>query len=249
MMVGIIGAMNCEVDQVIEKMNIINTSDIAMMKFYMGTLKGVNIVVVCCGIGKVNAAIGTQLLIDRFNVSYIINTGVAGAISEELDIGDVVISNDVTYHDFDPLQLVRSYPWMPDIFIKADDELIKISQKACESIPIIKKVYVGRIVSGDKFLSDSEEKKVICSRLSAHCIEMEGASVAHVCYVNMVPFIIIRSISDKADDSASISFREFLKTVSEQSNHIICNIIGELKDFMTQITEVNISDVCWGSKK
>lgn len=225
MIVGIIGAMECEISKIKEQINEINVSEIAMMKFYSGILYNVKIVVVCCGIGKVNSAIGTQLLIDKFNVDFIINIGVAGALSEELGIGDVVISSEVSYHDFNPMQLVKSYPWMPDIFIKADEKLINLSQMACEHISLIKRTHIGRIISGDRFISNTDEKKQLYLKLSALCVECEGASVAHVCYVNKMPFVIIRSISDKANEAASISFREFLKTASEQSNKIIISIL------------------------
>lgn len=230
MIVGIIGAMECEITGSKEAMDLKEIKEEAMMKFYIGILEGVDTVVVCCGIGKVNAAIATQLLADKFSVNYIINVGVAGALSDNLEIGDIVISSDTTYHDFNPVQLVNNYPWMTDMYIKADAELINICQKACSSVLSIKRGIVGRVVSGDRFISSSETKKLIESKLSALCIEMEGASIAHVCHVNKIPFAIIRSISDKADESASMNFREFLQLASQQLSQLIIIVMKELKN-------------------
>lgn len=229
MLVGIIGAMECEINGVKEWMDLKDIHEVAMMKFYRGNAEGVEVIVVCCGIGKVNAAIATQILADKFDVNYIINAGVAGAISEELEVGDIVISSDTTYHDFNSIQLVNNYPWISDIYIKADEGLINMCEKACSKVESINRSFVGRVVSGDRFISDSEVKKIIEDKHAALCIEMEGASIAHVCYVNKIPFVVIRSISDKADESASISFREFLELASKQLNQLVIAVLQEIK--------------------
>jgi adenosylhomocysteine nucleosidase len=229
MLIGIIGAMDCEVDRIKEVMEISEIQDIAMMKYYRGKLEGVPIVVVCCGIGKVNSAIAAQVIIDKYHVDYMLNIGIAGAISEKLDVGDVVISDEVIYHDFDSYFIKSYYPWLKNDCFEADADLIKVCENACRDALSIQKTYVGKIVSGDQFVSDSGVKDAISAKHSALCVEMEGASIAHTCYVNNVPFVLIRSISDKANEEATVSFDEFVKIAAEQCMQIIVRVMKELK--------------------
>lgn len=229
MLIGIIGAMDCEVDRIKEVMEIHETQDIAMMKYYIGLLENVNIIVVRCGIGKVNSTIATQILIDKFKVDYMINIGIAGAISDKLDVGDVVISDEVIYYDFDKYFIKSYYPFLKNDYFSADAYLIKLCENACKDALTDKETYVGKIVSGDQFVSDSKIKDEISAKHSALCVEMEGASIAHTCYVNKIPFVLIRSISDKANEEATISFDEFVKISAELCMQIIVRVMKEIK--------------------
>ncbi len=229
MLVGIVGAMDCEVDRIKEVMQVRDIKEFAMMKYYHGTLEGVEMVVVCCGIGKVNSAIATQVIIDHYHVDCMMNIGIAGAISEKLDVGDVVISDEVIYHDFDSYFITSYYPWLKDTSFHADANLIKACETACKDALSIQKTYVGKIVSGDQFIESAKVKDAIAAKFSPLCVEMEGASIAHTCYVNKVPFVLIRSISDKANEEATISFDEFVLIAAEQCMQIIVRVMKELK--------------------
>ena len=227
-LIGIIGAMEEEVMSLKELMKLKEVRSIATLDFYVGTINGAAVVLVRGGIGKVNAAICTQILIDCFHVNTIINTGVAGALSPELEIGDVVISSDAIQHDFDASGFgyeLGQIPRMDNSYFKADEHLIHIALQASEKLSSSTSVYVKRIVSGDQFIADPVRKTQIIDNFEGFCTEMEGASIAHVCYLNKVPFVIIRSISDKADDSAEVNFAEFTKIAATNSCKIIENML------------------------
>lgn len=210
--IGIIGAMQEEIINLKECMNIISAKNIIGLDFYMGKMCGNNIVLVRCGIGKVNAAICTQILIDLYAVDYIINVGVAGALSKELEIGDTVICKEAVHHDFDttafgdPIGFISR---MDKTFFEADEYLIKIAVEAAQKQN--KKAIVGTIASGDQFVSTPELKNKIWNNFKPLCVEMEGAAIAHTCYLNKIPFSIIRSISDKAETGSQTDFSEFFK--------------------------------------
>jgi adenosylhomocysteine nucleosidase len=230
-LVGIIGAMEEEVLSLKELMNLKEVRSIATLDFYVGCLNCSNVVLVRGGIGKVNAAICTQILIDCFHVDTIINTGVAGALSSDLNIGDVVISSDAVQHDFDARSFgykLGEIPRMNNSFFKADDKLVNIALKASEKLSQSTNVFVKRIVSGDQFIADPIRKTQIVDNFEGFCTEMEGGAIAHVCYLNKVPFVIIRSISDKADDSAEVNFAEFTKLAAANS----CKMIENMLDIM-----------------
>ena len=184
----------------------------AGMEFFEGTLGGVPVVIVRCGIGKVNAAICVQILADMFQVTHVINTGVAGSLNAALDIGDIVISRDVIHHDMDvrvfgyPLGQV---PQLDTLAFPGDETLIRLAMDSCEEANPGLHTAVGRIVSGDQFISDKEIKNRLITEFHADCTEMEGAAIAHAAYLNGLPFVIIRAISDKADDSAEMDYPAF----------------------------------------
>lgn len=222
--IGIIGAMDEEVDVLRGEMEIKEIKSIANMKFYIGNIDSKEIVLVRCGIGKVNAAICAQILISELNVNAIINTGVAGAINDNLDVLDIVVSKDVLYHDFDVTGFghkLGEIPRMERSIFSADDDLVEkaldASKKTLEKHNAIK----GRIVSGDIFVSDFKIKKSLLENFNADCTEMEGAAIGHTCYVNDIPFIIIRSMSDKADGSAHNNFNEFVQEAANNSKDIV----------------------------
>ncbi|QUH26119.1 5'-methylthioadenosine/adenosylhomocysteine nucleosidase [Serpentinicella alkaliphila] len=229
--IGIIGAMDEEVNILKDEMEIIETIKIASMDFYIGKLESKNIVLVRCGIGKVNAAICTQVLIDRFDIDLVINTGVAGAMHDSLNILDVVVSDDVLYHDFDVTGFgykLGEIPRMDSSIFKADNNLVSISINAAKEVLKGEKVFKGRVVSGDIFVSSAELKEKINLEFNAYCTEMEGAAIGHTCFLNNKPFVIIRAMSDKADGSAHANFNEFVEKASHNSKEIVKGILKQI---------------------
>ncbi|WP_434641094.1 5'-methylthioadenosine/adenosylhomocysteine nucleosidase [Thermoanaerobacterium thermosaccharolyticum] len=230
--IGLIGAMEEEIDilkHFISNVEIINRAD---MVFYKGILNGLDTVLVRSGIGKVNAAIAAQILISEFNVDYIINTGVAGGIKSGINVGDIVISSDAIEHDFDTTAFgdeLGVIPRMKTSVFKADKYLIDIALKAAND-NIDGKAYVGRIVSGDRFISSKEEARRLGQQFSAYAVEMEGAAIAHTSYLNDIPFVIIRSISDNADGNATSDFNLFVKKASIVSSNIVKEMINMIKE-------------------
>ncbi len=222
--IGIIGAMEEEVLALQTEMQVDKVKKIAGLDFHQGFLYGKSVVVVRCGIGKVNAAICTQILVDVFNSDVIINTGVAGALSPQLNIGDIVISSDAVQHDMDATGFGYNrgiIPRMNSSYFQADKKLIKIAEEASKKFDDSIQVYVERIVSGDQFVSDQHMKKQIMKDFKGYCTEMEGAAIAQTCYLNQIPFVIIRSISDKADQSAEVNFSEFVQIAANHSRLMI----------------------------
>ena len=222
--VGIIGAMELEVEELQGKMEITRKEKKASMEFLEGTLNGTDVVIVRSGIGKVNASLCTQILCDIFGVTHIINTGVAGSLKNEINIGDIVVSTDALHHDVDvrvfgyPLGEV---PQMGCLAFPADEKLSNLAVECCKEVNSDISVYSGRIVSGDQFISDKQVKEHIISNFCGLCVEMEGASIAHAAYLNHVPFVIIRAISDKADDSAEMDYPTFEKAAAAHSAALV----------------------------
>lgn len=211
MKLGIIGAMDVEVALLKENMQGLRVSTQAGMEFFDGTLEGIPAVVVQCGVGKINAAMCTQILIDRFAVTHVVNTGIAGSLCADLDIGDLVISRDAIHHDFDLHFWGRPIGQVPGLDVTAfpaDEKLLRMAFDSAEKInPGHTKI--GRVASGDQFICSKAQKDRIVADTDALCAEMEGASIAHTAYRNGVPFVIIRAISDKADDSAEMDYPTF----------------------------------------
>jgi adenosylhomocysteine nucleosidase len=208
---GIIGAMEQEIETLLEHMENKICSHRAGSVFYEGKLSGLDVVVVQCGIGKVNAALCTQILCDCFAVTHIVNTGIAGSLCAELDIGDLVISQDAMYHDFDCCAFgypAGKVPGMDVVAFPADEELIRLGYQAAEAVNA-GHTKIGRVASGDQFVADAALKNRIIEITQALCTEMEGAAIAQTAYRNKVPFVIIRAISDKADNSADMDYPTF----------------------------------------
>jgi len=207
---GIIGAMQQEVETLLADMCGKKSSQRAGSTFYEGTLEGTEVVVVQCGIGTVNAAICVQILCDCYGVTHLVNTGIAGSLCPELDIGDLVISTDAMYHDFDCCAFgypVGKVPGMPESY-PADEKLCRLALEAAEQVnPGHNRM--GRIASGDQFICSKEQKDRIISVTGALCTEMEGAGIAHAAYRNEIPCVILRAISDKADNSAEMDYPTF----------------------------------------
>ncbi len=211
-MLGIIGAMDEEVARIKEKMEDISVLSKAGMEFFRGKIGNCDAVVVCCGIGKVNAGVCTQILVDCFEVSAVINTGIAGSLRAEIDIGDIVLSTDALQHDVEAVAFgypVGQIPRMDTLAFPADERLRKVARAACERVNPDIRVHEGRVVSGDQFISDRAKKDWLTETFEGYCTEMEGAAIAQAAYLNRVPFLIIRAISDKADDSAHEDYPAF----------------------------------------
>ena len=227
-MIGIIGAMEEEVAVLKESMDIEKIVEYASMQFYKGVLCGKKVVVVRSGIGKVNAAVCAQILADKFNIDVLINTGIAGSLDASIDIGDMVISTDLVEHDMDASIFgdpVGQIPRMDTFSFPADAELVKKAVQAnSEANPDIK-TFTGRIVSGDQFVSSSEVKDKLVNLFDAKCTEMEGAAISHVAYLNKISCVIIRAISDKADNSATMDYPTFEKQAIKHSVKLVRNLL------------------------
>ena len=229
--IGIIGAMEEEVNQLKERMQVREAVQIASMEFVLGSLEGKEVVVVRCGIGKVNAAICTQVLADQYQVDCIINTGVAGALYQKLNIGDIVVSTDALQHDMDatgfgyPMGVI---PRMETSIFEADRGLLEAARKTCEEVNPDIQVFAGRIVSGDQFISDKETKERLIRQFQGYCTEMEGAAIAQAAWLNQIPFLIIRAISDKADNSAEMDYGEFEAKAIEHTVKLVCALVPRL---------------------
>lgn len=222
--IGIIGAMDLEIKLIRDSMEAIKHTKAAGFDFYSGSLAGKPVVLTCCGVGKVNAAACTQLLVDRYHVDCIINTGIAGGLHGEVKVCDLVISENVTYHDVRKGQMRSCFPFKE--YFEADQNLIEAASKACSIIEMKKfKHHKGRIVSGERFVDDIGLKEQIIEQYSPHCVEMEGAAIGHVAHLNSIPFVVIRSISDNADDAASMSYEAFEKISAEISASVALNMI------------------------
>ena len=218
--VGIIGAMEQEVARLKEVMEDVSITTRANMDFYEGVLEGKKVVVVQSGIGKVNAGMCTQILADLFQVEAVINTGIAGSLNNDINIGDIVLSTDVRHHDMDATGFgypKGQIPQMKEFSFQADEGLRKIARDVCEEVNPEIQVFEGRIASGDQFVCDQGVKDNIVKEFSAYAVEMEGAAIGQAAALNGIPFLIIRAISDKADNSANMDYPAFEKLAIEHS--------------------------------
>ena len=229
--IGIIGAMDEEVQILKGQMQKVQVRTIASMDFYEGELQGKDTVVVRCGIGKVNAAICTQILADLFQVDAVINTGVAGSLRNEIDIADIVLSTDTMQHDVDATGFgyeVGVIPRMESSVFKADQTMIDLAKEVCSQEISEVGVHTGRIVSGDQFISDSGKKTWLVETFQGYCTEMEGAAIAQAAQLNGLPFLIIRAISDKADHSAEMTYSEFEEIAIKNTVKLLNGLIAKL---------------------
>lgn len=231
MVIGIIGAMTEEVESLKKLMKIEDKMTKASMEFYEGNLWGQDVVVVVSGIGKVNAAICAQILVDIFDVDRIINVGVAGGVSMDANPGDIVIASSLIQHDMDCSAFGDKHGQIPrmDVFdFKCDEALVNIA-KNIDLSNTTHKSMVGIIATGDQFVADNEKVKWIEDTFNAAAVEMEGASIAQVAYQNKIPFIVIRSISDNANTGASVDFEKFVPIAVENSMVFIKGLLENIK--------------------
>ncbi|MBU3804408.1 MAG: 5'-methylthioadenosine/adenosylhomocysteine nucleosidase [Candidatus Cellulosilyticum pullistercoris] len=223
--IGIIGAMDEEVEILKSMLDIKETVTEAGMTFYKGMLHNSEIILARSGIGKVNAAVCAQLMITLFKIDYLINSGVAGTLQPDINQGDIVISTDAVQHDVDTTVFgdpLGAIPRLGVTFFKADEALMDLAEKAAHSLNFEGvSIFKGRIASGDQFVAGGELKERIWSNFAPSAVEMEGASIAHVAYLNQVPYVIIRAISDKADGSADLSYEEFLPLAAKHASLLL----------------------------
>ena len=226
-MIGIIGAMQIETEALCLMLEDKKTEVISGKEYHSGRLFGVDVVICTCGIGKVFAAIATEAMILRYSPSLIINTGVAGAISDSLDVTDIVVSSDVVQHDMDtspigdPVGLISG---INKIFFDADEDARTTLLNITSSLGI--NALLGTVASGDQFIAGKEAKDRIKESFpSAACCEMEGGAIGHVCYVNDTPFVVLRAISDKADGTGSMDYMQFCSVAAKNSVEVLCEFI------------------------
>ncbi len=227
-MIGIIGAMEDEVAALKEAMEVQETIEKASMVFCKGMLCGKEVVVVRSGIGKVNAGICAQILVDRFGVDVLINTGIAGSLDAKIDIGDMVISTDALHHDMDASEFgdaLGQVPRMDVLSFPADETLVKKAVQASEKANPDIHTFTGRIVSGDQFIASREVKERIVKNFHPLCVEMEGAGIAQAAYLNQVSYVIIRAISDKADNSAHVDYPTFEQQAIAHSVRLVKELL------------------------
>ena len=229
---GIIGAMRIEVESLVEKMENVRESVHAWSTYYEGTLEGLDAVVVQCGVGKVNAAMCAQILCDLYGVTHLVNTGIAGSLCADLDIGDLLISRDAMYHDFDCYAFGYPFgkvPGMDTIAFPADETLVRYAYAAAESVNP-GHTRIGRVASGDQFVADKALKEKIIASTQGLCTEMEGAAIAQTAYRNQLPFVILRAISDKADDSAEMDYPTFERIAAHRCAEVTMALARTLKE-------------------
>ena len=223
--------MEEEVAALKEDMDIQETVEQASMVFCKGKLCGKDVVVVRSGIGKVNAGICAQILVDRFRADMLINTGIAGSLDARIDIGDMVISTDALHHDMDATifgDAIGQIPRMDTLAFPADEELVQKAAKANEKANPDIRTFTGRVASGDQFISSGEAKEKIVENFHPLCVEMEGAGIAQAAYLNKVSYVIIRAISDKADNSATMDYPTF-------ERQAIAHSVRLMKELLTMI--------------
>ena len=230
-LIGIIGAMEEEVSALKEQMTEISVTKKAGMEFCRGMLNGKPVVVVRSGIGKVNAGICTQILVDDYHVDCVINTGIAGSLKSVIDIGDIVVSTDTVQHDMNAVGFgypLGQIPRMDTLAFPADQKLIELACQVCREVNPEIQVYAGRVVSGDQFVSDKESKERIKSNFDGFCTEMEGAAIAQAAYLNGIPYVVLRAISDKADDSATVDYPAFEREAIRHCVNLVLNMVKKL---------------------
>lgn len=229
MRVGILCASDSEVAPFLPIIEECKVSEKAMLKFYEGKINGISVVALFSGVCKVNAAIAAQILIDAYGIDIMINAGTAGGMNPKLEIFDSVISTEVAYHDVAPDILTEFHPWLESVYFKSDQELLDLTHKAIDKIELEGNVYWGRMVTGEVFIEDEGRKK-INEQFAPLTVDMETASIAHVCYVNSIPFISIRSITDTAAHSGAEHFEENCEKASIIAKDITVSLLKELSN-------------------
>ena len=222
--IGIIVAIEEELNEMLKILSNIQEKEIYDLRFFEGKINSTEFVIVKCGVGKVNAARVTQILINSYNVKYIFNIGVAGALNPELNIGDIVIADKLVQHDFDITAFEHKKGYITGVgdYIYSNEELVNKFQEVAKKISDNNfKIKKGIIATGDIFCTEVRMKEKIFEKFSADCVEMEGAAIAQVCYLDKIPFIVIRSISDSPNGNNAIVFDEFVSLASKRCVKIL----------------------------
>lgn len=229
--IGIIGAMELEVEELKAKMQVKRIVEKAGMKFFEGVLSNTDVVIVQSGIGKVNAGICVQILVDTFEITTVINTGVAGSLNNKANIGDIIISSESQEHDMDVTALGYEpgiIPQMKESVFKADAKIAELAVEVCKEVNPDINVLTGKVVSGDQFISSKEQKEKLINVFHGDCAEMEGAAIAHAAYLNNIPYLVIRAISDKADGSAQMDYPTFEKAAAAHSAKLVEHLVARI---------------------
>lgn len=210
--IGIIAAMNEEINSIKELMKYIKVQEFYELQFITGKIHNKDVVLVKCGVGKVNASRTTQILIDKFDLEYIINVGTAGGLKEEIEIGDIVIADKLVQHDFDVTAAGHEKGYISNLgkYFYSDKDLVKKARVIMKSMDEQFNQFIGTIATGDIFVQDVTVKNRIKEDFDADCVEMEGAAISQVCTLNKIPFLVIRAISDKPNGNNSIDFEKYL---------------------------------------
>jgi len=227
MKIGILCAGDSEVAPFIPMIEECIITEKAMLRFYEGKIEGRDVVTLFTGVCKVNAAIATQILIDTYGCNIIINSGTAGGMDDSLNIFDTVISNEVAYYDVDEEILTEFHPWLDSIYFKADESLLFLAKKSISNINSKYNIVFGRMITGETFIED-ERRELINSKYAPLSVDMETASVAHVCYVNKIPFIAVRTITDTSSHSGIEEFEKNCDKASQISANLVKCILREL---------------------
>ena len=216
--IGIIAAMNEEIESIKKLMSEVSIKEIYELQFIQGKINGKDIALVKCGVGKVNSARTTQILINNFNIKYVINVGTAGSLNENIEIGDIVIGEKLVQHDFDITAAGHEKGHITDVgkYFYSDRNLIEKTKKNIESMDENFNCFIGTIATGDIFVQELEVKDRIKKVFDADCAEMEGAAIAQVCTLDKIPFIVIRSISDKPNGNNAMDFEKYLELACER---------------------------------
>ena len=227
MKIGIICAAEKELAPFLAQIEGIKISAKAMLQFYEGKIHGTEVAAVVSGVCKVNAAVAAQILIDSFGVTAVINSGTAGGMDAKLGIYDTVIATECCYHDVTENILTEYHPHMETVFFESSPHLLRLSQKAVENLGL-RNVYYGRMVTGEAFITDEGRGKII-KNYAPLSVDMETAGIAHVCYVNGIPFLSIRCITDTAEHSGNETFHANCARASEIAAALVTEIIKEIR--------------------
>ncbi|NFS30240.1 5'-methylthioadenosine/adenosylhomocysteine nucleosidase [Clostridium botulinum] len=230
MTIGIIAAMTEELEILLKDLNLEEKKEKANMVFHKGTINNKNVVAVVCGIGKVNSAVCTQILISEYNIDKVVNVGVAGGIGKDIYPGDIVVAENLVQHDMDTSAFgdkIGQIPRLDTFDFKCDKDMVAAAKKSCEEISELNS-FTGRIVSGDQFVANLEKIQWLEKEFGAISCEMEGASIAQVCYLNSIPFVVIRSISDNANNGAHMDYEKFTPIAVKNSTNILKNMLKKL---------------------
>ena len=226
--VGIICAGDREFAPFISHINHTKVTEKAMLKILEGYINGISVAALFSGVCKVNAAIASQILIDHFGVDIIVNVGTAGAIDPGLSVFDTVIATETAYHDVADHILTEFHPWLDTVYFQTDKELLQLSNTAVRKMGITDKVFWGRMVTGETFIDGAARQEILEKHLPLS-VDMESASIAHVCYVNHIPFISIRCITDTASHGGTKHFEENCEKASVIAKNIALALMNELK--------------------
>lgn len=226
--IGIIGAMDVETALLLSKMTVLAKTEVAGFTYHACKYNELELIITTCGVGKVNAASCTQIMIDRFSPTAIINTGIAGGMKDHIKVCDVVISTELTYHDVRKEQMKSCFPFKESF--KPCKNLYDLAIDATQSIHSTEFVcHTGKIVTGDSFVSDPVLKEKIQLSHDPACVDMESSAIAHIADINSIPFIVFRSISDNADDDATLSYEEFESKAADNSAQIVLKMLETIK--------------------